>query len=93
MDLVITNPPYVRYQDQVSHSVYCLPDRDEIRHGLIQCLMRSHNLTDSDRRIFLECAKGYSGLADMAFPCWILAASRVAIGADLRLWFEYMAIP
>ena len=84
-DLVITNPPYVRYQDVAGQSVHGLPNGQDIRHGLMGCLAQADNLADVEKRVFVDCARGYSGLADMAVPAWMLAASRVATGGRLAL--------
>jgi hypothetical protein len=80
-DLVITNPPYVRYQRgaQQSKSRFPIPSAQEVREGLIQ-LLRSELTFPSDcvRQDFLMVAQNYSGLADLAVPSWILCAALVA---------------
>ena len=84
-DLVITNPPYVRYQNVAVQSVRDLPSGRDIRHGLVGCLGQTDGLADVEKQVFIGCAKSYSGFADMAVPAWILAASRVATGGRLAL--------
>ena len=76
-DLVITNPPYVRYQTLKSNPEIGLPDGKELRENLINHIQKSMLLDDRERQLYLEIAKNYSGLSDMAVPSWILCASIV----------------
>lgn len=77
-DLVITNPPYVRYQLlNESDSAEGLPSGEQIRSNLISAISKSKNLNNSDKKLFLELAQSYSGLSDMAVPSWLLCASMV----------------
>ena len=76
-DLVITNPPYIRYQTLKSNPEIGLPDGKELRESLINHIKSSRLLDDRDRHLYLEIAKNYSGLSDMAVPSWILCASIV----------------
>lgn len=84
-DLVITNPPYVRYQSiaRASGNSYRLPDAVEVRDSLQDLL--SHLPDFEDRALFGALAKGYSGLSDLAVPSWILCASLVKTGGRLAL--------
>lgn len=86
-DLVVTNPPYVRYQSQKSGAGASarLPSALEVRNGLRDCLAGIKSLTDSDRRMFLSLAEGYSGLSDLAVPAWILCAALVRPGGTLAM--------
>lgn len=79
-DLVITNPPYVRYQTLKSNPEIGLPDGKELRESLIKHIQKSMLLDDRERQLYLEIAKKYSGLSDMAVPSWILCASIVKPG-------------
>lgn len=73
-DLVITNPPYVRYQLQKDkHSV--MPSGTQIRNNLCDQISEMLHLNTSDKELFLKLAQNYSGLADMAVPSWLLCAS------------------
>ncbi len=82
-DLVITNPPYVRYQLQkVKNDV--MPSREQIRKGLIDCIPSLCSLED-EKEMYLKAAKGYSGLSDMAVPSWILCAALVKKGGYLAI--------
>ena len=77
-DLVITNPPYVRYQLlNESDGAIGLPSGEEIRKNLIAAISKNKNLNKNDKRLFLELAHQYSGLSDMAVPSWLLCASMV----------------
>lgn len=76
-DLVITNPPYVRYQLQKDeHSV--MPSSAEIRSNLCKQISKMRHLSSSDKAFFLKLAQNYSGLSDMAVPSWLLCASMLS---------------
>jgi hypothetical protein len=86
-DLVIGNPPYVRYQSfsdkaEVDH---LLPSAMQIRTGLLQTLPRLSALDTEDKRLFAHIVSGYSGQSDLAVPSWILCASLVKLGGRLAL--------
>jgi hypothetical protein len=86
-DLVITNPPYVRYQAGGTYDDglgFRIPGAAQIRRGLIECIVSSA-LPDAERMDFERCATAYSGLADLAVPSWLLCACRVAVGGTLAL--------
>ena len=74
--LVITNPPYVRYQNRNGGG-------DAIRTRLSATIAR--HLSDTDAKIWGALAKGYSGLADLSVPAWILSAAMVRPGGRLAL--------
>lgn len=77
-DLVITNPPYIRYQlMNATDGSNLLPSGKEVRKHLLKYLKSTDNLNDKERELFINIAKGYSGLADMAVPSWILCAAMV----------------
>lgn len=86
-DLVITNPPYVRYQTGSSdgEADFDIPSANRVRSGLIELLRANTNLGAQERRAFLYCARSYSGLADLAVPSWLLCASKVAVGGRLAV--------
>lgn len=86
-DLVITNPPYVRYQSlaQSAGSGFSLPSGIEVRNGLLDVLGECDALDQEDRALFRELVSGYSGLADLAVPSWILCAALCAPGGKLAL--------
>src|SRR5579884_2784649 len=71
-DLVITNPPYVRYQTLARAMKHGLPDAGQVREGLRQIVQLHPRLAPDDRAAFVELIDHYSGLADLAVPAWIL---------------------
>ena len=76
-DLVITNPPYVRYQ------VASTNEADRTRAGLSTTL--SAVQSGEDAYVWRALAEGYSGLADLSVPAWLLAAAMVRPGGRLAL--------
>ena len=85
-DLVITNPPYVRYQAQALSSNDGLPSALEVRTGLLQALQEVRlfpHLSPLERDLLCELARGYSGLADLAVPAWLLSAAMTKPGGAL----------
>ncbi len=86
-DLVIANPPYVRYQSLTkgSRKDLHLPNAVEIRNGLLSEIEMLSSLDEADKQLFGRMASGYSGLADLAVPSWILCAGLVALGGRLAI--------
>lgn len=86
-DLVITNPPYVRYQraTQAGAGRVTTPSAVEVRSGLIDIIQGRTCLSVDDRQVMAALARGYSGLADLAVPSWLLCASLVAPGGRLAI--------
>ena len=86
-DLVIGNPPYVRYQSfsDKAEGDDLLPSAMQIRTGLLQILPRLSGLDAEDKRLFAHLITGYSGLSDLAVPSWILCAGLVTLGGRLAL--------
>ena len=78
-DLVITNPPYVRYQSQKRKG----EQGDTIRAGL-KAVLAGH-LCGDEASVWRALADGYSGLADLSVPAWILSAAMVRPGGQLAL--------
>jgi len=78
-DLVITNPPYVRYQSRNTDGIAAA----RIRAGLVAII--SACLPDEETTIWRELAEGYSGLADLSVPAWLLAAAMVRPAGRLAL--------
>lgn len=68
-DLVIANPPYVRYQSRGSKG-----DTDPVRAGLRRIVARE---SGAAHEVWSKLARGYSGLADLSIPAWLLAAAMV----------------
>lgn len=83
-DLVITNPPYVRYQLQ-DGADGVIASGGTIRRNLVERLRSLPHLPSKDRELLLKLAEGYSGLSDMAVPSWLLCASLVRIDGLLAI--------
>jgi N-6 DNA Methylase len=86
-DLVITNPPYVRYQStaRAMDGDLALPDAGGIRAGLLDLLDELTALDQGDKQLFEGLVRSYSGLADLALPSWLLCAGLVAPGGTLSM--------
>ncbi|WCM19768.1 SAM-dependent methyltransferase [Paraburkholderia bryophila] len=86
-DLVIANPPYVRYQSfsDKADAAYELPSAMQIRTDLLRALDLMSALDAEDKRLFAHLVGGYSGLSDLAVPSWILCAALVKLGGRLAL--------
>lgn len=78
-DLVITNPPYVRYQARNTDG----KREDGVRAGLSAFIRRQ--LSGASRDVWKTLAEGYSGLADLSVPAWLLASAMVRPGGLLAL--------
>ncbi len=83
-DLVITNPPYVRYQLQGDVDG-TIDSSKGIRKKLCKQIENLQHLTVEDKILLLRLAKNYSGLSDMAVPSWILCAALVKMGGLLAI--------
>ncbi len=85
-DLVITNPPYVRYQSlakQADHGGIAIPDAAQVRDALretLRLLSPDDELTIWDRLI-----TSYSGLADLSVPSWLLCSLLTLPGGVMAL--------
>ena len=77
-DLVITNPPYVRYQARRTDG----GKLDAVRTGLAKTIAAQ---SEPSRHIWRALIDGYSGFADLSVPAWLLAASLVRPGGTLAL--------
>ena len=71
-DLVITNPPYVRYQARQTDG----GKLDAVRAGLAKT---NGAQSEPSRQIWHTLIEGYSGLADLSVPAWLQAASLVRL--------------
>lgn len=83
-DLVITNPPYVRYQLQNDDNSV-MPTGNTIRDNLFTLLNQLSYLDAEEKQLLLQITQNYSGLSDMAVPSWILCASLVTAGGILAM--------
>lgn len=78
-DLVITNPPFVRYQARKAGDL----DSDPARGGLKRIVDDSR--VESDAEIWRVLVENYSGLADLSVPATLLAGYLVRPGGRLAL--------
>lgn len=85
-DLVISNPPYVRYQDinkNVS-GVERIGSR-EIKTNLKKIITSFNHLDKTEKTALIDLVDSYSGLSNLAIPCWILCMALVSPGGTLSL--------
>lgn len=81
-ELVITNPPYVRYQATSARggiNPSAVEVRAQLRHTIMECV------EPADRAAYATLVDCYSGLADLAVPAWLLCAALVAPGGTLAM--------
>lgn len=78
-DLVITNPPYVRYQSQNGIRAGV----GDVRQGLSAIV--DARMTGDERALWQALVDGYSGLADLSIPAWLLSALLTRPGGRLAL--------
>ena len=78
-DLVISNPPYVRYQARKGRGVR----DDDVRTGLEAVMDRCVGSLEAS--FWRHLIQGYSGLADLSVPSWLLAGLLVRPGGRLAL--------
>lgn len=84
-DLVITNPPYIRYQSKGDVDGVSVPSGDAVRVGLLRAVTARTDLPEDVRALLLHAARTYPGTADIAVPAWILSASLVREGGVLAV--------
>ena len=84
-DLVITNPPYIRYQSKGEVDGVTIPCGDAVRRGLIRGIKTRKSLMEDVRDLLLHAARSYPATADIAVPAWILSASLVSEGGCLAI--------
>ena len=78
-DLVITNPPFVRYQARKVRG----GDDESVRAGLET--IANEYLGGFEKEIWKALIRSYSGLADLSVPSWLLAGLLVRPGGWLAL--------
>lgn len=78
-DLVITNPPYVRYQGRAGDGICDHTIRRQLQS------ISGKRQTGPDAAVWRVLAGGYSGLADLSIPAWLLAAMLVRPGGRLAI--------
>jgi hypothetical protein len=78
-DLVTTNPPYVRYQAHNANGTRV----EKIRSGIAGTI--DIRLSGPENTVWKGLTEGYSGLADLSVPSWLLAAAMVRPGGRLAV--------
>jgi hypothetical protein len=78
-DLVITNPPYVRYQGRNGIGASTAVVREALKSAIASVRAAP------DAHIWRALADGYSGLSDLSVPSWLLAGLLVRPGGRLAL--------
>lgn len=86
-DLVITNPPYVRYQtvNKIEQGYPSTLNINEIRSNLTECLNYFETIDKVDKDYFKLIISNFSGLSDLAVPSWILCALLVKEGGKIAM--------
>lgn len=86
-DLVITNPPYVRYQSmgKFESEGFELKNAHDIRTGVRNIVSTLNHLSDKEKSCFQNIIGTYSGLSDLAVPSWLLCAALVKQGGTLAM--------
>lgn len=86
-DLVITNPPYVRYQSMSGEksTEIDLPTAKQVRENLLDTIEIFTHLDTQDKKLYKHLVQSYSGLSDIAVPAWILCAAMVKPGGKLAM--------
>ena len=83
-DLVITNPPYVRYQTISENSREKNKESvEQIRQHLLE--IATARTSPKERKIWEGLIAGFSGLSDLSVPAWLLSAMLVRPGHTLAL--------
>ncbi|KGP89662.1 hypothetical protein N780_10210 [Pontibacillus chungwhensis BH030062] len=73
-DVVMTNPPYVRYQYINQLEDFNGINDKAIRNSLLDIVDYMQDLQTDEKDLFKTVIKNYSGLSDLAVPSWILCA-------------------
>lgn len=84
-DLVITNPPYIRYQSKSEVDGISVPTSKDVRAGLVRAITDRPGLSGDARELWIRAARSYPGTSDVAVPAWILSAALVREGGVLAV--------
>lgn len=84
-DLVITNPPYIRYQSKARVDGISVPTSAGVRAGLVRAIAARTEFSEEDRALWFRVAKQYPGTSDIAVPAWVLSAALVREGGVLAV--------
>ncbi|MDL2219686.1 N-6 DNA methylase [Ruminococcaceae bacterium OttesenSCG-928-O06] len=86
-DLVITNPPYVRYQSMSGFKKdgIRLKSAKETRQSLSRLVSKISHLDKDEKACFRRIIQTYSGLSDLAVPAWILCAALTQLDGRIAM--------
>lgn len=87
-DLVITNPPYIRYQLQANAEKYLSQEwllLDDIIRNLKEYAESAKSLNEGEKQLIIQELGQISGLSDLAVPSWILCMMLVKYGGQLAI--------
>jgi predicted RNA methylase len=84
-DLVITNPPYIRYQNANKKILDSSLSVEEVRANLTRIVSESKALSSDEKDIYGVIIRNYSGLSDLAVPSWILCSLLVKKGGKIAM--------
>lgn len=86
-DLVITNPPYVRYQSigGFEGEGILIKSAKETRQCLSELVNGISQLDKHEKKCFQQIIRHYSGLSDLAVPAWLLCAALTKVGGRLAM--------
>ena len=86
-DLVITNPPYVRYQtlSKLEKRYSSALSMQEIRNNLVISTTHFTTITKDEGQFIESLIDHISGLSDLAVPSWILCSLLVKVGGRLAI--------
>lgn len=84
-DLVITNPPYIRYQEIKQGEKDNGLNPGQIRKYLVEHLGYFKHLNKAEKLFFEKVITNYSGLSDIAVPAWILCSMMTKKGGTLAM--------
>lgn len=82
-DLVIGNPPYVRYQSTANGRSTPGQVASDVRDGLDA--IAAERAPSAERDLWRSLIRAYSGLADLSVPAWLLSGLLVKPGGVLAL--------
>lgn len=82
-DLVIGNPPYVRYQNTANGRSMPAQVASDVRDSLDA--IATERAPSAERDLWRTLIRAYSGLADLSVPAWLLSGLLVKPGGVLAL--------
>jgi 16S rRNA G966 N2-methylase RsmD len=84
-DLVITNPPYVRYQTTSNTKESYELEPEVIRKNLYDIIVNMTHITSGEKDLYKKVINEYSGLSDLAVPAWILCMALTKVNGRFAI--------